>query len=256
MVGPRTHERAAAIVAACQCGLSVMAVALPTKLIIDTDAGFDVDDVGTFANVACRHANTHCTSEVAKLHTVSQPSHTRTNAFSRTVSVDFRCARMHAGAVCIANALADNGEAEIVAVGHTNGYVKGIGAVSTLMHFYGRGAICASELLATTACTRHLAGSCRLVYSNDAASHAHSFRIPRVGFNVHCAVLTRPSETILGFLWHLLWTCTHPPLLLLTLLILRHGTNSTFRQRAAGGVQGTVGQKSQRREGHRGQIRV
>ena len=57
------------------------------KLIIDTDAGFDVDDVG---------------------------------------------------AVCLANALADNGETEIVAVGHTNGYDKGIGAVSTLMHFYGR----------------------------------------------------------------------------------------------------------------------
>ena len=59
----------------------------PVKLIIDTDAGFDVDDVG---------------------------------------------------AVCLANALADNGETEIVAVGHTNGYDKGIGAVSTLMHFYGR----------------------------------------------------------------------------------------------------------------------
>jgi hypothetical protein len=41
--------------------------------------------------------------------------------------------------VCIANALADNGEAEILAVGHTNGFVKGIGAVSTLMHFYNRG---------------------------------------------------------------------------------------------------------------------
>ena len=45
------------------------------------------------------------------------------------------------GAVCLANALADNGEAEIVAVGHTNGYNKGIGSVSTLMHFYGRDAV-------------------------------------------------------------------------------------------------------------------
>jgi hypothetical protein len=60
----------------------------PTKLIIDTDAGFDVDDVG---------------------------------------------------AVCLGNALQDNGEAEIIAIGHTNGYVKGIGGVSALMEFWGRG---------------------------------------------------------------------------------------------------------------------
>ena len=53
----------------------------PVPLIIDTDAGFDVDDVG---------------------------------------------------AVCLGNALQDNGETEIIAVGHTNGYVKGIGAVSAL----------------------------------------------------------------------------------------------------------------------------
>lgn len=59
----------------------------PVPLIIDTDAGFDVDDVG---------------------------------------------------AVCLGNALQDNGETEIIAVGHTNGYVKGIGAVSALMHFYDR----------------------------------------------------------------------------------------------------------------------
>jgi hypothetical protein len=63
------------------------AAAAPVKLLIDTDAGFDVDDVG---------------------------------------------------AVCLANALQDNGEAEIVGVGHTNGYNKGIGSVSTLMHFYDR----------------------------------------------------------------------------------------------------------------------
>eukprot|EP00928_Gymnodinium_smaydae_P053663 TRINITY_DN3759_c0_g3_i3.p1 TRINITY_DN3759_c0_g3~~TRINITY_DN3759_c0_g3_i3.p1 ORF type:complete len:560 (-),score=31.26 TRINITY_DN3759_c0_g3_i3:351-1985(-) len=59
----------------------------PVRLIIDTDAGFDVDDVG---------------------------------------------------AIAVANALQDNGECEIIAVGHTNGYKLGIGAVSTLMHFYGR----------------------------------------------------------------------------------------------------------------------
>ena len=34
--------------------------------------------------------------------------------------------------------MADNGECEIIAVGHTNGFVKGIGGVSTLMHFHQR----------------------------------------------------------------------------------------------------------------------
>ena len=57
------------------------------KLIVDTDAGFDVDDVG---------------------------------------------------AVAVANALQDNGECEIVAVAHTNGYNLAIGAVSSIMHFYDR----------------------------------------------------------------------------------------------------------------------
>jgi hypothetical protein len=61
--------------------------AAPVPLIIDTDAGFDVDDVG---------------------------------------------------AVCLGNALQDNGETVIIAVGHTNGYVKGIGAMSALMDFYDR----------------------------------------------------------------------------------------------------------------------
>ena len=56
-------------------------------LIVDTDAGFDVDDIG---------------------------------------------------ALSVANALADAGEAEIIAVGHTNGYALGIGAVSAVMQFYGR----------------------------------------------------------------------------------------------------------------------
>ena len=61
--------------------------AAPVKLIVDTDAGFDVDDIGALA---------------------------------------------------VANALQDNGEAEIVAVSHTNGFVKGIGGVSNIMHFYDR----------------------------------------------------------------------------------------------------------------------
>ena len=40
-------------------------------------------------------------------------------------------------AISIGNALQDAGEAEIVAVGHTNGFVEGIGGVSALMEFYG-----------------------------------------------------------------------------------------------------------------------
>ena len=59
----------------------------PIRLIVDTDAGFDVDDVG---------------------------------------------------AIGVANALMDAGEATIIAVGHTNGFPIGIGGVSTLMRFYGR----------------------------------------------------------------------------------------------------------------------
>lgn len=59
----------------------------PVRLIIDTDMGFDVDDVG---------------------------------------------------AVCVANALADRGEADIVAIVHDTGFSKGIGAVSTLVDYYGR----------------------------------------------------------------------------------------------------------------------
>jgi hypothetical protein len=69
---------------------AAFAASPPIRLIVDTDAGFDVDDVGALA---------------------------------------------------VANALADNGECIIVAVGHTNGYTKGIGAVSTLMHFHKRDAV-------------------------------------------------------------------------------------------------------------------
>jgi hypothetical protein len=58
----------------------------PRRLLIDTDAGFDVDDVG---------------------------------------------------ALCVANALVDRGEVDIIAVGHTNAFVKGIGALSALMTYYG-----------------------------------------------------------------------------------------------------------------------
>ena len=39
------------------------------------------------------------------------------------------------GAVCLTNALQNNSDTTIIAVGHTNGYVKGIGAVSALMQF-------------------------------------------------------------------------------------------------------------------------
>lgn len=44
------------------------------------------------------------------------------------------------GAVCLAHALADRGEAELVAVVYDSGYPAGIGAVSVLNEYYGRGA--------------------------------------------------------------------------------------------------------------------
>jgi len=59
----------------------------PVRLIVDTDAGFDVDDIGALA---------------------------------------------------VANALQDNGECEIIAAAHTNGYDLAVGAVSSIMHFYDR----------------------------------------------------------------------------------------------------------------------
>ena len=59
----------------------------PVRLIIDTDAGFDVDDIGALA---------------------------------------------------VANALQDNGECEIIAAAHTNGYNLAVSAVSSIMHFYNR----------------------------------------------------------------------------------------------------------------------
>lgn len=68
--------------------LWLLLAAEPRRLIIDTDAGFDVDDVG---------------------------------------------------ALCVANALADDQEIVLVAVAHTNAFAKGIGAVSALMTYYGRG---------------------------------------------------------------------------------------------------------------------
>jgi len=59
---------------------------VPSNLIIDTDMGYDVDDVG---------------------------------------------------AVCIAHALQDAGEANILGIVHDTGFEKGIGAVSVLNTFYG-----------------------------------------------------------------------------------------------------------------------
>merc|ERR1712000_770280 len=86
-----------AAVAACYFAMSaVLAVAslfavaegAAVKLIIDTDASGDCDDVG---------------------------------------------------AICIANALADNGEAELLAVMHNTGIEHGAGAISVLNTYYGRG---------------------------------------------------------------------------------------------------------------------
>lgn len=56
-------------------------------MIIDTDMGFDVDDVG---------------------------------------------------AVCVAQALQDNGETEILLVVHDTGFRLGAGAISSINHYYGR----------------------------------------------------------------------------------------------------------------------
>ena len=41
-------------------------------------------------------------------------------------------------AICLAHALADRGEANILAIVHDAGIPEGIGAVSVLNHFYGR----------------------------------------------------------------------------------------------------------------------
>lgn len=60
------------------------------RLIIDTDAGFDVDDMG---------------------------------------------------ALCIANALADQGETTLIAAAHTNAFTRGGGALSAVMTYYGRGEV-------------------------------------------------------------------------------------------------------------------
>ena len=42
------------------------------------------------------------------------------------------------GALCVAHALADAGEAELVAVVHNTGLPQGVGGVSVLNHYYGR----------------------------------------------------------------------------------------------------------------------
>lgn len=84
---PAVYQTAALLSLAATSLVSGAVSTNPVPLIVDTDAGFDVDDVG---------------------------------------------------AIAVANALQDLGEARIIAVSHTNGFVKGIGAVSALMHFYGR----------------------------------------------------------------------------------------------------------------------
>lgn len=85
-----SHQYNMRIIAVALLATAAVLQAEPVKLIIDTDAGFDVDDIGALA---------------------------------------------------VGNALQDNGEADIIAVGHTNGFVKGIGAVSSVMDFYGRNSV-------------------------------------------------------------------------------------------------------------------
>jgi hypothetical protein len=45
------------------------------------------------------------------------------------------------GALCVAHALADRGEAEILATTHNTGLPEGVGAISVINYFYGRGHI-------------------------------------------------------------------------------------------------------------------
>ena len=45
------------------------------------------------------------------------------------------------GAVCVANAMADRGEAELLAVVHDMGYPRGVAAPSVLNHYYGRDSV-------------------------------------------------------------------------------------------------------------------
>ena len=51
------------------------------------------------------------------------------------------------GAVCVLNALVDNGEAEMLAVVHNTGLDTGVGAISVLNTYYGRGNVPIGECL-------------------------------------------------------------------------------------------------------------
>ena len=96
--------------------LAAGAGASPVPLIIDTDAGFDVDDVGAVCIVR---------------PTPTPPLSPRPGGHAGPVP---RFRRPADESAVQGNALEDLGEANIIAVGHTNGFVKGIGGVSTLMH--------------------------------------------------------------------------------------------------------------------------
>ena len=45
------------------------------------------------------------------------------------------------GAVCLAHALADRGEAHLIAMLHNSGYPEGVGALSVINEYYGRNVV-------------------------------------------------------------------------------------------------------------------
>ena len=42
------------------------------------------------------------------------------------------------GAVCVANALMDNNETDIILIVHDTGFRLGVGAISSINHYYNR----------------------------------------------------------------------------------------------------------------------
>ena len=100
----------------------------PVKLLIDTDAGFDVDDVGAICMATlCRTTARLTIGKTVILLTPPIPIEAPNKG-----TLTWGCQQM------TVSPTATLGEAEIVAVGHTNGFDLGIGGVSTLMHYYGR----------------------------------------------------------------------------------------------------------------------
>ncbi len=120
----------------------------PVPLIIDTDAGFDVRALESLPSTHPFRSSCElwrCNTDWA-LCECALRMHSANALCDCTLRLS-RCICPHCtqvddvGAVCIGNALEDMGEAKLIAVGHTNGFAKGIGGVSTLMHHYGRDSV-------------------------------------------------------------------------------------------------------------------